>query len=328
MVIKNISNRPYKVLVVALVIMIVSSCLTGFAVAPKTMTVMVDGKVVSVDTRALTVKGALEDAGVVLGSADGYVLKNGKRLDSGTEIEVIRAMPIHVWKAGRTTEYSIGRATVREALDAIGVEYQDTKVYPGLDSRLTPGQTINLVSQGAEVTTEKKELPYEVKFQNDPRLPRGHQQVITPGKNGVQEVTSRVVNIGSRQIRRNIASTVVIPSTPQVVALGTGENMISTSRGYVRYRKVVQMEATAYTLAEGNGDGVTSIGIVPYKGIIAVDPRVIPYRTKVYIPGYGFAMAGDCGGAIQGNRIDLFMYDYGEAVSWGRRSVDMYILEE
>jgi 3D (Asp-Asp-Asp) domain-containing protein len=87
------------------------------------------------------------------------------------------------------------------------------------------------------------------------------------------------------------------------------------------------MEATAYTLAEGNGDGVTSIGIVPYHGIIAVDPSEIPYGTKVYIPGYGFAMAGDCGGAINGNRIDLFMESYNDAIQWGRRTVDMYILE-
>ena len=62
-------------------------------------------------------------------------------------------------------------------------------------------------------------------------------------------------------------------------------------------------------------------------GIIAVDPHVIPYGTRVYIPGYGFAVAGDTGGAIVGNRIDLFMDSYHDAISFGRRNVEMYILE-
>ena len=67
--------------------------------------------------------------------------------------------------------------------------------------------------------------------------------------------------------------------------------------------------------------------MVPYHGVVAVDPDVIPYGTRMYIPGYGFAVAADCGGAINGNTIDLFMEDYGDAISWGRRDVTVYFLE-
>lgn len=67
--------------------------------------------------------------------------------------------------------------------------------------------------------------------------------------------------------------------------------------------------------------------MVPYEGIVAVDPRVIPYYTKLYIPGYGIAMAGDTGGAIRGNRLDVFMHDWHRAIQWGRRTLDVYILE-
>ena len=257
---ENILNRPNKVLVVSLML-VFAVCFLGFVSAPKTVAIIDGGNTVSVDTRALTIKGALEDAGTVLGSADGYVLRNSKKLENGTQIEVIRSMPISVWKAGRTTEYSIGRATVREALDALGVEYQDCKVYPGLDTRPTAGMTINVVTPGAKVATEIRELPYEVKYQNDPKLPRGHKQVLSAGKNGTKEVTSRIIQIGSRQIKRDVAEAVVTPAVPEVVALGTGEDMLQTSRGFVRYKHVVKMEATAYTIAEGNGGGVTSIGI-------------------------------------------------------------------
>ena len=60
---------------------------------------------------------------------------------------------------------------------------------------------------------------------------------------------------------------------------------------------------------------------------MAVDPRVIPYYTKLYIPGYGIAMAGDTGGAIRGNRLDVFMHVWHRAIQWGRRTLDVYILE-
>ena len=80
-------------------------------------------------------------------------------------------------------------------------------------------------------------------------------------------------------------------------------------------------------MGEGSGTGRTSIGLVPYEGIVAVDPRVIPHYTKLYIPGYGIAMAGDTGGAIRGNRLDVFMHDWHRAIQWGRRTLDVYILE-
>jgi 3D (Asp-Asp-Asp) domain-containing protein len=306
---------------------IITICFLGFVAAPKNIVVVADGVTTKIEVRALTVKGALADAGVVLSDADGYVITNADEFKDGATVEVIRAMPIKVWKAGKTTEYSIGRGTVKEALDAVGVEYGNCKVYPALSEKPTAGMTINVITNRAKMTTELRDLPYEVKLQNSDNLPRGRREVITPGTNGETKVTISVETVGNRQFNREVCEEVVTPAQPEVVAVGTGANMLETARGYVRYRQVKEVEATAYTLAEGSGAGVTSTGIVPYKGIIAVDPSEIPYGTRVYIPGYGFAMAGDTGGAIQGNRIDLYMDRYPDAVNWGRRTVNMYILE-
>lgn len=326
MQVESYFNRPYKILVV-LLMSIITVCFLGFVAAPKNIVVVADGVTTKIEVRALTVKGALADAGLVLSDADGYVITNADKLEDGAIVEVIRAMPIKVWKAGRTTDYSIGRGTVKEVLDAVGVEYENCKVYPALSEKPTSGMTINVIANGAKMATEIRELPYEVKLQNSDDLPRGRREVITPGKNGETKVTMRIVNVGNREFTREVSEEVITPAQPEVVAIGTGANMLETSRGYVRYKQVKQVEATAYTLAEGNGDGVTSIGIVPYKGIIAVDPNEIPYGTRVYVQGYGFAMAGDTGGAIEGNRIDLYMEHYPDAIKWGRRIVNMYILE-
>jgi len=84
-----------------------------------------------------------------------------------------------------------------------------------------------------------------------------------------------------------------------------------------------EFEATAYTLAEGNGDGVTSVGVVPKPNrTIAVDPDVIPYGSKVIINGQEY-IAEDTGGDIQGKRLDIFMSSREQALSFGRQAVEV-----
>ena len=101
---------------------------------------------------------------------------------------------------------------------------------------------------------------------------------------------------------------------------------VETSRGAQRYSDALTMEATAYIPADGNGDGITATGMVAQHGVVAVDPSVIPLGTRLYIPGYGEAIAADTGGAINGDRIDLCMDSYGEAMQFGRRYVTVYVL--
>lgn len=92
------------------------------------------------------------------------------------------------------------------------------------------------------------------------------------------------------------------------------------------------MVATAY-YAHGrggndiNGNGITAIGLRARKGIVAVDPRVIPLGTKLYIPGYGEALAADTGGWIKGNRVDLCFETLPECYRYGRRKIKIYLVE-
>lgn len=322
-------KRPYKWIVVCL-LLAASVNLVGFAAQPKTVSIKVDGQTITLQTRALTVQGALEEAGVVLQKADGYELVGEEeKLNDGATIEVTRAMPVKVWKAGRTTEYTIGRKTVRDVLNAVGVDYKGFQVYPGLDTEVTPDMTIHIISPTNKLTTKTRDIPYEVEMRNNDNLPRGRQNVISPGQNGQEKVTYREIKVGSETVRQELNREVLSEPVPEIVEVGTGNNlnMIETSRGFVRYRSARTVEASAYTMAEGSGTGLTSTGVVPYHGVVAVDPDVIPYGTRMYIPGYGFAVAADCGGAINGNTIDLFMEDYGDAISWGRRDVTVYFLE-
>ena len=94
-----------------------------------------------------------------------------------------------------------------------------------------------------------------------------------------------------------------------------------------QYASVMAMEATAYLPTDGNGAGITAMGIPATYGVAAVDPSVIPLGSRLYIPGYGEAIAADTGGAIYGYKIDLCMESYNQAMSFGRRTVTVYVLK-
>lgn len=96
--------------------------------------------------------------------------------------------------------------------------------------------------------------------------------------------------------------------------------------GYGDYAAVLTMEATAYLPTDGDGYGITATGIPATYGVVAVDPYVIPLGSRLYIPGYGEAIAADTGGAIIGYRIDLCMESYDACMEFGRRNVTVYVL--
>ena len=105
------------------------------------------------------------------------------------------------------------------------------------------------------------------------------------------------------------------------------QDVVETPNGYLPYSQVMGMEATAYLPTDGSAEGITAMGIPATYGIVAVDPDIIPLGSRVYIPGYGEALAADTGGAIYGYRIDLCIENYWEAMDFGRRNVTVFVLK-
>ncbi|MBQ2697973.1 MAG: 3D domain-containing protein, partial [Clostridia bacterium] len=116
---------------------------------------------------------------------------------------------------------------------------------------------------------------------------------------------------------------------------GTGGTVATARSATTRFSHVLDMTATAYTYGDGGQWGdITATGKAVAVGYVAVDPRVIPLGSRLYItyPNggvcYGFAVAEDTGGAIKGNRIDLFFESRDDALQFGRRKVKVYVLHE
>ena len=179
--------------------------------------------------------------------------------------------------------------------------------------------------QSTKIETRTVEVPVVVQYERVDTLPKGEEKVLQEGAVGLDEVEEEIHYkqgdvIDTKELQRKT----ITPMQPKVVQVGTRE--IEVSRSYDRVREVITMEATAYLPTDGGGDGITATGIRARHGVVAVDPNVIPLGTRVYIPGYGEAIAADTGGDIVGNRIDVVLEDYGSAMQFGRRTVDVYIL--
>ncbi len=158
----------------------------------------------------------------------------------------------------------------------------------------------------------------KIKISEDDELSKAFSEVV---ENSLSQDLSETVETPFEEI-----STVeIVEEAP--VEEAPPENVVETSRGYEAYSQVMGMEATAYLPTDGSAEGITAMGIPATYGIVAVDPAIIPLGSRVYIPGYGEALAADTGGAIYGYRIDLCMEDYYQAMDFGRRTVTVFVLK-
>jgi len=165
-----------------------------------------------------------------------------------------------------------------------------------------------------------------------PHLAPGERKMLRSGAHGVAWVTERVTVWDDVVVNRQVVSREVVHDpTPGVVLVGTPRTLAQLRQAMpnVALGTAITMIATAYTAdtATAAPTGYTATGILAQEGVVAVDPHVIPLGTKLFVPGYGIALAADTGGAIIGNRIDLCMDSYSRAMEFGRRPVQVYILK-
>jgi 3D (Asp-Asp-Asp) domain-containing protein len=182
---------------------------------------------------------------------------------------------------------------------------------------------------------ERRSLPPQTIHQLSIDLVPGRTAILAAGHPGIIEQFVRYAQRDGGPVYRSVVwSRVVHAPRPRVVAEGIRGTALSNFAAHgikhMAYmaRDALLMLATAYTADSAGGDGMTAIGRRAGLGIVAVDPRVIPLGTRLFIPGYGFAVAGDTGGDIVGRRIDLGFDTQRDAMAFGRRSLTVYRLKQ
>lgn len=276
------------------------------------------------------------------------------------DVTVKQKHTIIIQADGDSMMWQTGDGLVSNILHEAGVAYsEDDVVEPALDTKLTEPMTIRITRVTRERKTETQAIPYETQTRTTGELNVGESRVAREGVAGKKELVYEYVYEDGRVISRTeVGEIVVEEAVDEIVETGTGTavpttatgaaatagtsqrsttangststgNTVRTSGGgTLSYSKVLSMEATAYC-----DNGYTASGTAARVGAVAVDPSVIPLGSKLYITSsdgsswiYGTAVAEDTGGAIKGNRVDLYFNTEAECNAFGRRQALVYIL--
>ncbi len=297
---------------------------TGFSLMNKTVAIELEGETITANTFKSTVGEVLNEAGIAVEPGDLVKPDLDTQLSNNQTIQVFKVFPIAVLADGKEIALSTTTATVEEVLGQAGVTLgpQD-RVTPEINTVLTEAANIEVVRVVQKTIHQDVGIPAGVEKVNDATLERGITRTIGKGSPGVERKTILVCYENDKEVSREVVKSEVIKSpVNKVIATGV---LTSVSRGgnRIEFKQAMQVRATAYSYAAGS---ITSTGQKVRVGGIAVDPQVISYGTRVYIEGYGYATAIDCGGAIKGNRIDVFFETEKECRKWGVRNVKLYIL--
>ncbi len=295
----------------------------------------------NVETNASTTKELAEDVHYVVGEdntvVDASTGKAGSIVDGG-EYEVKVAFPVYIYADYNTYIVNVSEGTVESALAEACIPYDDNDlIYPPLSSNAYVGMEIHITRVALTCDSENISIPYEVEYRVNKSLAPGVEVTVQEGVNGEMLrdniVTFHNGNIAGYETRETITK----PVTNKIVECGVynvrrndqnAAPAIGTVDGYA-YSKVISAKATAYC-----DKGKTATSISSKVGVVAVDPRVIPLGTRLYIEAtdgswsYGVCLAGDTGGLIKGKRVDLFYDSYDECIQFGRRSCNIYVLAD
>ncbi len=337
--VKSISLRSILVVLSALIVIsTVSMTLIGFVVA-KDITVIDGGKVMNVTTTRIYVDEMLSEQGITLRNGDRLSMPLNSVLRDGDQLIIKRGNCIYLTIDGGVQEVFSGAATLGEAFKENGIALGSMdEVEPGLDAAVVNGMSAKIVRVEVTEVTEDAVVPRSEIVQVNDKQPASYSKVLFEGSDGIASVTYRIVKRDGIEISREELSRVETQApVDQIVERGIlGSAAIAASTDKLKVKSTMNFTSTAYT-ATPNGRGGfverTASGRPASYGVVAVDPRVIPLGTKLYIESadgswaYGFAVAGDTGGAIKGKIIDLFFDTYNECIQYGRRPIKVYILE-
>ena len=307
--------------------------------------VITDGdRVVTYTTFATDPREVLDEMGMDLEDNDTYTT------DGEDTIRISRARDVLVSYHGEEMTVEAGNETVGELLARLNIGVAEGDVLSHAeDVPVYDGMTLRVDSVLTRQETYTATVSHGVNRCTDASIPAGSEEVLIPGRDGEVLCTAEVTYINGQEASRKVLSEkqTIAPVT-EVVAVGTGEQIQAVDPegmpiigdGYIilptgevlTYTKTDTVRATAYTHTDFGCDMITATGSTVHKGTVAVDPRFIPYGTRMFIVAndgsyvYGVAEAEDCGGAIKRDRMDLYFPTYEECIAFGWRTCTVYFL--
>lgn len=327
--------------------------------AGKEVQLVVDGRVTTVETRGSLLQELLDEQAITLSPQDQISMPLNGAIRDGDRIIIDRAIPVNVTVGSKTKTIFTSQDTVDHVLKEAGVTIQSEDiVQPSQDTKLTSNMNIHVVRVTKQKVKETEDREFRVIKTADPSLEKGDNRVIQRGESGLmvnhyekvyhngklvsktkvsQQIERRtkdkIIAVGTKKVEKPVivqAAATDVKATPAklsgtkkvTTAKAVENNVVSRAGVDFKYKKVLNnVSMTAYS-AEQQGIGTrTASGTRVTEGrTIAVDPNIIPIGWWVYIEGIGFRRAEDTGGAIKGNKIDVYYDSLKSAMNFGRKS--------
>ena len=303
----------------------------------------VEGEITEIVSYSSTIEDFLEKEEVLF-KEGGYInLPLDTKLEENLHIIIKNPKPYTIKIGQAMDDIQSIHVTVDNILYDLGIQLEELDyVEPDLNTKIGPNSTIEIFRVKEVLESVETVIPFDKVVNKNKKLEKGVSKEVQKGQDGLKKTDYKKLYINGELISTTmIGEEIISESISQIVEKGTREKVVvSTSRGTTNYKTVMTMNATAYDLSyESTGKrpgdkyyGITASGTKARPGVVAVDPRVIPLGTKLYIEStdgtkdYGFAIAEDKGGAIKGNKIDLFFETASQVRNFGRRNVKVYIL--
>ena len=338
-------NIFFYVCLVAVPLVLLVTLLSQNVFAQNTFVITDGDQVIVHTTYASDPAMALDEAGVEADPDEYYTTQTE---DGVYDITVKRDDTVKVIDCGEEKDILIEDDTVGALLERAGIGTgEGYQVSCDLNAQPVDGMTITVDHMVVNEEVYTVETPFDSYTVNDPNMPEGETRIYREGVVGQSLYTAEVEYHNAVEVSRTVKNIEEItPQQAEIVAVGTGELVgegsdmpligdgviVLPSGEVLTYYKVDTYKATAYTkYDEGCND--TTACMTPVKwGVVAVDPDYIPYGTRMFIVNkngsfvYGIGTAEDCGGAIQGKRLDLYMPTLSQAFGYGRKDVTVYFL--
>jgi uncharacterized protein YabE (DUF348 family) len=301
----------------------------------KTVTVVIDGNQTKVITFKSTLEKALAEKNIIVGTKDKIEPALDSKVINKSTVTIKRAVNVKVAVDNEEKDILSSEETIDTMLKAEGIALGELdKLNLEKETKLTEGMKIDVVRVEIKELSETEAIAFNTVVKPNSSLSNTQRKVAQEGKEGEKKTTFSVTYENGKEVLRKIVNEVVAKKpTEKIIVQGTYPTMpISRGGDAVPYSKVIKVKSTAYSPTGGRTTAYTATGRKAVRNpegysTIAVDPTIIPYGTKLFVQGYGFAIAADCGSAIKGNFIDVFFDTKRESLNWAVKYVNMYILK-
>jgi uncharacterized protein YabE (DUF348 family) len=299
-----------------------------------TLTLDDDGISQPLHTTSDTVGQVLDEHGVVLFVGDEVTPGLQERVAPGMVVTILRSLPIQLEVDGHTIRTRTRAEIVAAVLGQEGIALVGKdRVEPALSEPVRSGMIVRVIRVREELEVDFEPIPFETEWVADPEVEIDNIKLVREGQLGMTKRRYRILYENDQEVERTLEDVwAEQPPVNKTMAYGTKivVRTLDTPDGPIEYWRKIRVYLTSY-MPRSCGKppdhpryGYTRLGLLLKKGIVATDPTVIPLKTKMYVPGYGRAFAGDTGGGVKGKFVDLGYSDndYQSWHWWG----DIYLL--